>query len=176
MNHVVFHRFKKYLESNHQSSNDKYEYTPYMYCGNDKVPEVEEVYEPTVNMYFVDGDEDTDTNRIFNDLKNAYIYIDLTGGFTKGGNPISIDNYSFSIEIKNSYGEVIDTYTSEDIYANRKNNLNVKEKIKNYVKVNDSNYISVNVIVKNVIGGVKEVTTTTQYSEKQTKIQSFFLI
>ena len=143
-------------------SDKEYVYIPYIYCGDDKVPEIEDVYKPTINMYFATNDNSKD-NKIFNDLDNAYIYMDITGGTTKGGNPIAIDTYSFTISIKDSYGKELEVYSSEDIYANRKNNLNVKEKISDYVKIKDFNYISINVIVKNVMGGVGEVTTTTQY-------------
>ena len=144
-------------------SDTEYVYTPYLYCGNDKVPEIEEIYEPTIDMYFIGDNND---KKIFDDLDNAYVYMDFTGGITKGGNPIAIDTYTFTISVKNSYGELVDSYSSKDIYASRKNNLNLKEKIKDYVDIKDSNYISVNVRVKNVMGGVKEVTTTTQYSKK----------
>lgn len=144
-------------------SDTEYVYTPYLYCGKQKVDEVEEIYEPTINMYFVDKDND---NKIFDDLENAYIYINMTGGTTKGGNLIAIDSYSFSISVKDVHGEEIDYYNSNDIFANRKNNLNLKEKLINYVSLDNATYISIDVRIKNVIGGVKEVTTTTQYSKK----------
>ena len=144
-------------------SSDRLIYTPYLYCGNKKVNDIEKVYEPTINMYFVDSD---DNNKIFDDLDNAYIYIDITGGTTKGGNLIAIDNYSFSISVKDVHGKEISSYESDEIKVSEKNNLNVKEKLSDYVKLDNANYISINVMVKNVIGGVKEVTTTTQYSKK----------
>ena len=144
-------------------SNNEFTYTPYLYCGNQKVDDVEYVYEPTINMYFIDNNND---NKIFDDLDNAYIYMDITGGTTKGGNPISIDKYSFTISVKDVHGEMLESYVSDEIYANRKNNLNLKEKLINYVSLDNATYISINVTVKNVIGGVKEVTTTTQYSKK----------
>lgn len=144
-------------------SNNEFAYTPYLYCGNQKVDDVEYVYEPTINMYFIDNNND---NKIFDDLDNAYIYMDITGGTTKGGNPISIDKYSFTISVKDVHGDILESYVSDEIYANRKNNLNLKEKLINYVSLDNATYISINVTVKNVIGGVKEVTTTTQYSKK----------
>ena len=144
-------------------SDTEYMYTPYLYCGKQKVDDVEEIYEPTINMYFVGKD---DNNKIFNDLENSYIYVNMTGGTTKGGNLIAIDSYSFSISVKDVHGEEIDNYNSNDISANRKNNLNLKEKLVNYVSLDNATYISIDVRIKNVIGGVKEVTTTTQYSKK----------
>lgn len=144
-------------------STNEYMYTPYVYCGKDKVNDVEEIYEPTINMYFVDENKD---NKVFEDLENAYIYMDITGGTTKGGNPISIDKYNYTISVKDVHGEEIELYESEEINANRKNNLNLKEKLSDYVKLDNATYISINITVKNVIGGIKEVTTTTQYSKK----------
>lgn len=141
-------------------------YTPYLYCGNDKVPEIEEIYEPTINMYFVDDNDSSGNNKIFDDLENAYIYMDITGGTTKGGNPLAIDSYNFTISVKDVNGDEIKSYDSDEIIVNRKNNLNVKEKLSNYVNLDNATYISINVSVKNVIGGIKEVTTTTQYSKK----------
>ena len=144
-------------------SDTEYMYTPYLYCGNDKVNEVEEIYEPTISMYFVGEGND---NKIFDDLENAYIYINMTGGTTKGGNLIAIDSYTFSISVKDVHGDEIDHYNSSDIDANRRNNLNLKEKLVNYVSLDNATYISIDIRIKNVIGGVKEVTTTTQYSKK----------
>ena len=60
----------------------------------------------------------------------------------------------------------IENYVSEEVSVNKKNNLNLKEKISDYVKLDNATYISINFRVKNVVGGIKEVTTTTQYSEK----------
>ena len=150
-------------ESVYKLSNNKYTYTPYLYCGNQKVDEIEYIYEPTINMYFVGSD---DKNKVFENLDDAYVYMDITGGTTKGGNPIAINSYSFNISVKDAYGKEIEKYESSVIEVNDKNNLNVKEKLIDYVKVENSAYISINVLVKNVIGGYKEVTTTTQYINK----------
>ena len=144
-------------------SNTKFTYTPYLYCDREKVDEIEKIYEPTINMYFVGSD---DNNKVFENLDEAYIYMDITGGTTKGGNLIAIDNYSFIISTKDVYGKEIETYTSPIISVENKNNLNIKEKLIDYVNVENSTYISISVVVKNVIGGYKEVTTTTQYINK----------
>lgn len=145
-------------------SNEELIYTPYLYCGNEKVDDIEDIYKPTINMYFTNADDSN--NKIFDDLDNAYVYIDIIGGSTKGENPIAIDSYSFDIIVRDSYGEEVSKYTSKEIKANKKNNLVVKEKISDYVNLDNSTYISINIMVKNVAGGISEVTTTTQYNDK----------
>ena len=140
-------------------------YTPYIYCGNEKVPDYEQVIEPIVNLYFVNNTDTSKNNQIFDDLDNAYIYMDIAGGTTKGDNPIAIDSYLFTISTKNEVGDMVELYVSDEISAFRKNNLNEKKKILDYVEKEEllsSKYISITVTVKNIVGGVKEVTIVSE--------------
>lgn len=140
-------------------------YTPYIYCGNEKVPDYEEIIEPNIDLYFVNTADTSKNNQIFDDLDNSYMYMDITGGETKGENPVSIDTYSYIISTKNEVGDMVELYVSDEISANRKNNLSEKIKILDYISKEDiinSKYISITVTVKNIVGGVKEVTIISQ--------------
>ena len=141
----------------------EYTYLPYLYCGKDKVKEVEEVVEPDIKILFIDGNDENNNNLIFNNINESRIYIEITGGEDSFGRQIEIDTYEITISMrtKNNH-DLVDYYSSGIINANKRYVYTLDNKINNYVNATDATAISVKVRAINTLGGVNETTSVAQ--------------
>ena len=75
-------------------NNNEYSYLPYINCNNKKA--VEEIPNPSVNMLFIDSNDNSSNNLIFNNINESRIYIDMDGGVDSFGRKIEIYNYEIN--------------------------------------------------------------------------------
>lgn len=141
----------------------EYTYLPYLYCGKDKVPEIEELVEPSIKVLFIDGNDENNNNLIFNNIDESRIYIEITGGEDNFGRQIEIDTYEINISMRTKTNpELVEYYSSGVINANKRYTYTIDKKINNYINASDATTISVKVRVANTLGGVSEVTSIAQ--------------
>ena len=144
----------------------EYSYLPYLYCGDEEIPEVEEIPEPDTKILFIDGKNENSNSLIFNSIHESRIYIEIEGGEDSFGRQIEIDNYEINIYMKTKTNpDLVKSYSSGIIDANRKHIYTIDKKIMSYVNANDATSISVVVRATNVLGGVSEVTSIAQANE-----------
>jgi prepilin-type N-terminal cleavage/methylation domain-containing protein len=149
-------------------SKTEYTYTPYIYCGDDEVPEVEEVPTPTIKVKFSDESGEEETTNVFSGVSSAILKISLTGGKTQAGSAIEIDGYSFAISYKNNVeDDYTEVYNSGTLSANRKEKIEITKKLTDYVSLTGATYVTVKVKVYNITGGYKELITTAQDSDSE---------
>lgn len=142
-------------------SNTEYSYLAYIYCGNEKKPETEEVPTPTIEISYNDLKNNTIKNNKVNSIKDAKFNLKVGGGTTKGGNQIELNTYSYTISILNDTNEYIEIYDSKDINANKKSNIVITKKLKEYLE-EDTTSVRINIQATNIIGGVLELTSYLQ--------------
>ena len=141
----------------------EYSYLTYLYCGNEKVKEVEEVVTPTINILFIDGKNDSSNNLIFNNINESRIYIDMVGGEDSFGRDIELYTYEVNIYMATkSNPDMKEYYSSGVINANKKYTYTIDKKIMSYINASDATSIKVVVKATNTLGGVSEVTSIAQ--------------
>ena len=141
----------------------EYTYLPYLYCGDDKVNEVESLPTPTVNILFIDGNDQDSNNLIFNNIYQSRIYIEMNGGVDSFGRQIELDTYEVTISTRTkSNPNLVEKYNSGVLSANKKYLYTIDKKIMSYVNATDATSINVVVKTTNVLGGVSEVTSIAQ--------------
>lgn len=141
----------------------EYTYLPYLYCGKQIVPKIEELVNPTAKILFIDGKEANNNNLIFNNIHESRIYIEMEGGVDDFGRNIEIDTYEITISMKTKSNPTLkEYYSSGTVSANKRTSYTIDQKIMGFV--NASEATSINVVVKttNVLGGVSEVTSIAQ--------------
>lgn len=142
----------------------KYTYLPYLYCGKDKVPEVEELVNPTAKILFIDDNDQNDNNSlIFNNINESRIYIEMNGGEDSFGRQIEINTYEINISMTTDNNpQLVNYYASGVIDANKRFTHIIDNKIMSYVNAYNATTISVTVRTTNTLGGVSEVTSVAQ--------------
>jgi len=140
-------------------NNKEITYLPLLYCGSDK-PGIDDIPTPTVKTLFINKNNEEDSNLIFNNINESRLYIELTGGKTKGKSSIELYSYQILISLRTKNDPILkDYYDSGIIYVNDKYDLTIDDKITKYINFSDITNINVTVIATNKVGGVKEVTT-----------------
>lgn len=143
----------------------EYTYLPYLYCGKDKVNEVEKLPEPDVKILFIDGNDENNNNLIFNNIDESRIYLEINGGEDSFGRQIEIDTYEITILMRTkNNSDLVEYYSSGVINANKRYTYTIDNKINNYVNANEATTISVRVRAVNILGGVSETTSVAQAS------------
>ena len=141
----------------------EYSYLPYLYCGKDKVPEVENLPNPSTKILFIDSNNENDNNLIFNSINESRIYIEITGGVDSFGRQIEINTYEITISMTTKDDpELKEYYSSGVINANKRYTYTIDQRINSYVNAIDATSIYVVVRTTNVLGGVSEVTSSAQ--------------
>ena len=141
----------------------EYTYLPYLYCGNEIVPEVKEMVEPIVKILFIDGKDQASNNLIFNNIHESRIYIEMTGGKDSFGRQIELNTYEISILMSTkSNPQLKEYYSSGLINANKRYTYTIDEKIMSYVNAGEATSINVVVKATNTLGGMSEVTSIAQ--------------
>lgn len=141
----------------------EYSYLPYLYCGKDKVPEVEDLPNPSTKILFIDSNNENDNNLIFNSINESRIYIEITGGEDSFGRQIEINTYEITISMTTKDDpELKEYYSSGVINANKRYSYTIDQRITSYVNATDATSIYVVVRTTNVLGGVSEVTSSAQ--------------
>lgn len=141
-------------------------YHVYLYCGDETPPEVEMIPNPSVSLSFSNDDgEEIDSND-FESVINSSFMIDINGGQTRGGTPLAIDYYSFTISVlTDSAEETANVYHSGNLYTNRYNHLKFMKKIYDYMKLDHATSVSITVKVVNVVGGIQEVSLSSSLKQ-----------
>lgn len=142
--------------------NTEYTYIAYIYCGDDKVPEVEEIPTPKIEVYYTDLNNNKLDDNKTNSFDEVKFNIKINGGVTKGGNSLELNTYSYTISILNNQKDYIEVFNSKDINANRKTNITISEKLKEYLDNEKLSSIKINVTATNTIGGILELTSYLQ--------------
>lgn len=141
----------------------EYSYLPYIYCGKDKLPKIDKIIEPIVNMLFIDGNEINNNNLIFNNINESRFYIEMDGGVDTFGRQIELDSYEINIYMTTkSNPNLIKYYSSGVISANKRYTYTIDEKIMSYVNAEEATSIKVIIKVKNTLGGISEITSVAQ--------------
>lgn len=139
-------------------SKTEYIYTPYIYCGNEKAPEVEQVPEPVIELKFHDGNKDTPMKDVLSNVSEARLYMEISGGKNTDGGILAIDGYNFSISVRQpGETEIREVYNSGTLSANKESEVVIDKKIAEYIDFTGANYISIKVTVRNVAGGEKSM-------------------
>ena len=134
-------------------SKKEYTYSTYIYCGDDVVPEEEDVPTPKITVSFTDKDGNTITNpdEIMQNTAGARLNIEIVGSEDESES-VKIDGYSYEI-----YKDDVEVFNSGTLSANRNEKIKVSKELTDYVKVNQENKFSVKVIARNIYGGYKEI-------------------
>ncbi len=141
----------------------EYTYLPYLHCGDEEIPEVEELVNPIVKILFIDGKEASNNNLIFNNINESRIYIEMDGGEDSFGRNIEIDKYEITISMRTKKNpDLKEYYYSGVINANKRTSYTIDQKLNTYVNASDATSINVVVKTTNVLGGVSEVTSIAQ--------------
>ena len=160
-------------------SNTEYTYTPYIYCGDEEVPEEEVVPKPKIIAKFTDssGIEEEET---LNNVSDAYLFIDISAAsddellaYKNANNEIKIDGYSFKIYIvKNDVRQ--EAYNSGSLSAGREEKLLINKRLQEYIDVTGITEVYVEVTAINTLGGSTSInksktktgeTELTQYND-----------
>ena len=145
----------------------EYTYLPYLYCGDEKINEVEDLPTPIVKILFIDGNDNDNNNIIFNNIKQSRMYIEMNGGVDSFGRKIEIDTYELIISITTKDNpNLVEKYNSGVLSANKKTTYTIDDKIMSYINALDATSINVSVKTTNVLGGVNSVTSTAQANNK----------
>lgn len=142
--------------------NKEYSYIAYLYCGDEKVPDIEEIPTPKIEIYYSDLKNNKLEENKTNSFENSKFNIQMTGGVTKGGNSLELNTYSYTISILNDQKEYIEVYNSEEINANRKTSITITKELKEYLNNEKTQSIKINVTASNTIGGVLELSSYIQ--------------
>ena len=146
-----------YVRVYHFNENE-YSYLAYLYCGNDKVSEVENIPVPKIKLSFADEDGGIINPSNFLLVKNSSFLIDIQGGQSLGGTIIPIDFYYFTIQVESNSSDIVNTYSSGTLYTNQNDHLKFIKKISDFMNMEDATSITIMVRAQNVVGGVFEVT------------------
>lgn len=146
-------------------NNNEYSYLPYINCNNKKV--VEEIPNPSVNMLFIDSNDNSSNNLIFNNINESRIYIDMDGGVDSFGRKIEIYNYEINIFMRTKDNpDLVKSYSSGVVDTNRRYSDTIDKKIMSYINAKDAIEIKVVVRVTNTLGGVGEVTSIAEANSR----------
>ena len=149
-------------------NNREYTYLPYLHCGNEKVPEVEELVTPMVKILFIDGKDTYNNSLIFNNINETRVYVEIDGGEDAFGRNIEIDNYEMTIYMRTKKDNTLKSYYySGKTDVERKYTHTIDQKLMSYVNASDATSINVVVKATNVLGGVSEVTSIAQSNNKE---------
>ena len=144
----------------YKASATKYKYTTYLYCGDEKPPEEEAVEKPTIEIKFLDEDNQEITNankEALNDVSIARFKITYRGGTTKD---IEIDGYSYAIlvDTDNSGGELKEAYNSGTLNGNGNTTVVVEKYIKDYIDITTLTNVKIKATAINKDGGILDET------------------
>lgn len=157
-------------------SKTQYTFTPYVYCGNEKVPAEEKVPEPKAEIKF--QDDGKDLNEALVNIRTATIRIDISGGVNTDGSELGIDGYNYvvSARVRNKdntlqSNEFQEVYNSGTLSANGQSKIFVEKMISDYVDVSNITEVNVKLTVRNNAGGLKEIivnssSNTVSYNDK----------
>ena len=146
----------------------EYTYLPYLYCGDEEVSEVESLPTPSVNILFIDSNDQDSNDLIFNNIDQSRIYIEMNGGVDNFGRQIELDTYEITIYIRTkNNSNLIEKYNSGVLSANRKTIYTIDKKVMSYINTKEATSINVVVKTTNTLGGVSEVTSIAQTSNKE---------
>ena len=138
----------------YKQSKDQYIYTAHIYCGDEEVPTEEEAPIPTIQILFTDASGE-ENEYVFENVSEAKIIINFTGGKDKDDTPIAIDGYHYSISTSNvNSNEVKEVFNSGTLSGNGKTEIKIEKALKDYIDVTQASYITVKATVRNVKGGV----------------------
>lgn len=142
-------------------SKNEFTYLAYFYCGDKKVPDVEEIPTPTVKVYYVDSNNKKYEYGDIDNLGSLKFNIELSGGFTFNNNPLELDKYSYSIYVKEK-DEYEEVFNSLEINANRNEHITISKSLEEYIKDNKITSVKIKVNATNTIGGVIELNSYIQ--------------
>lgn len=142
---------------------NEYTYLPYLYCGNEEKSDVEIVPAPSVKILFIDDNDESNNNLIFNNINESRIYLEIVGGEDSFGRQLEINNYEMTIYVQTKNNDdLVKAYSSGVISANKKYTYTLDQKIINYIDAYNATSINVVVVATNTLGGVSEVTSIAQ--------------
>ena len=157
-------------------SNTEYTYTPYIYCGDEEVPEVEEVPSPIVTAKFTDS-TGAATSKELNNVSDAYLFIEVSAAsdadlqtYKNMKTPINLDGYSFKIYVVNN-GIRKEAYNSGSLSAGREEKLLINKKLQEYIDVTGITEVSLEVTVINTLGGITSTNTSVVDNTEKEKVQ-----
>ena len=144
----------------YKNNYDKYTYKGVLYCGDDKVDPDKNVEEPIISDFKFSNKED---------VKKASFSMVIHGNKE---DTVGIESYNYSITVYNaSNTEVAEVYNSGSIPGNDQNIIVVNNNlISDYIKVTEYSQIKVTVVVRNSLGGMYELTKTTEYEDSEKPI------
>ena len=146
-------------------SKTEYTYTTYLYCGNEEVPEIENVPRPIVTGKFTDSSGEVKNEKL-NNVSDAYLHIEINAAtqneiqdYKNQNNQIQLDGYSFKIFVVKN-GIMQEAYNSGSLSAGREEKISISKKLKNYIDVTGVTEVSLEVTAINTLGGITNTNTT----------------
>ena len=139
----------------YKESKDDYNYTAYLYCGNDPIiDDNTNVDVPEIVPVFTDSSGNT-TPDVYKNVSDAYLKINIKGG---SNNNLIVDGYSYIIYAKrNKEDNLNEVYNSGTLSGNGKTTVVVPPiPLKNYIDITSVTEFKVKVIAINNIGGRQE--------------------
>ena len=144
----------------YKASATKYKYTTYLYCGNEHRPAKDEVEKPSIEIKFLDENDQeiTSANKdALNDVSIARFKIIYKGGTSKD---VEIDGYSYAIlvDTDNAGGELKEAYNSGTLNGNGNTTIIVEKYIKDYIDITTLTNVKVKATAINKDGGILDET------------------
>ena len=159
-------------------SKTEYTYVTYLYCGNEEVPEVENVPSPKIVAKFTDSSGEVSNNKL-NNVSDAYLHIEINSAsdrekeeYNSQNTQIEIDGYSFKIfTVKDGVRQ--ESYNSGSLSAGREEKLVINKKLKDYIDVTTVTEVSVEVTAINTLGGITTINTTLSEGGNQVDVTQY---
>ena len=146
-------------------SNSEYTYTTFLYCGDEEIPEEQDVPTPKVSAKFSDSSGEIEDEKLKN-VSDAYLYIEINAAsddklqeYKNMGNSIAIDGYTFKIFVVRD-GSKKEAYNSGSLSGGREEKIIINKKLDDYIDVTGVTQVSLEVTAINTLGGITNTNTT----------------
>ena len=140
----------------YKSSNNKYEYTPFLCCGSDVCEEPDDslVAKPQITVFFSDSSGNQDVSDLSNKVREVYIKMDIKGSADETA---KIEGYSFSLSAKIA-GKESEVFSSGTLSANESKHIEIFKPISEYVDITGMTDFKIEVTAINNLGGTNTAT------------------
>lgn len=134
---------------------DKYSYKGILYCGDEKVKPEKDIPRPTITD-FVFADKE--------DISKASFSMTIHGS---DDDSVGIESYNYLIEVyKNKSKDQTEVYNSGSLSGRNQKTITVNNiLISDYIKRTDYTEVKIIVLVRNTLGGVYELTKSSEFED-----------
>ena len=148
----------------YKSKKDKYQYTAYVICDGDSIPDEEEDAKPTISISF-SGDNRVENN--IQDVSVSSFHAVITGG-TFNSTDYKLEGYSYSISVKYTSDvneQELEIYNSGSMSAGGKEIIVLDKDLAEYTDITKVNEFIVTIEAFNEKGGFRKQTASSTYRD-----------